>query len=72
VATARRYAKLDRQFALDWRCLKKLTPRNYPKRKPVIIGSMRKQVKGHLRAFLRHPGVCAAAVYVYGKWPGRH
>ena len=43
------YAKIDRHVALDWRCLKKLTARNYLVRKPVIINSMRKQVKGHLR-----------------------
>ena len=43
------YAKLDSHVALDWRCLQKLTTRNYRKRRPVIIDSMRRQVKNHLR-----------------------
>jgi hypothetical protein len=43
------YAKLDRHVALDWRCLRKLTARNYRQKRPVIISSMRKQVKNHLR-----------------------
>jgi len=42
-----RWRTLDRRVALDWQC--QLNPQNYSKREPVIISSMRKQVKGHVR-----------------------